>query len=454
MLERKEWVRVMEYQFKHLASSIVLGVALIAAASVAHAASMSLDDFVPPVSGGADKPETAASKAGDVVTAENMQDGLGYAYQQLIADSGQGILTVKTKTGMGVISASTESYTRYENLTATLLSKRGAYFKAFNSAQAQMVKYFEGLVNNCTSATSSKVLTLDTGKESVANTASGTAESCKETAKGILAGYVTYSVNDNDADDQVTITLASSTKTRGALDRISSAVVSTADPKKAFEYIAKEISLGIVPPMGAKLINDPVTGESIVIGFGSSIIRQNKDKKVLAMMGKMADDQSRIRANNSLVAFLNGSQVYWQGGFDEAQGESAQQFEVPVGSDGKPQTPVAFDDTRHVFLNSVSHSDDFKSVTAGKLPAGVITKTFPSEDGYWSNTISIYRPSATAQAQQEGRENRQASGKLGADGVSGQQQTQGHTIAIEGGVAPGSANPKGPSGSVVRDNDF
>jgi hypothetical protein len=39
------------------------------------------------------------------------------------------------------------------------------------------------------------------------------------------------------------------------------------------------------------------------------------------------------------------------GGFDEAQGESAQQFDVPVGSDGKPQTPVAFDDTRHVFLN-------------------------------------------------------------------------------------------------------
>jgi hypothetical protein len=444
----------MEYQFKHFASSIVLGVALIAAGSVATAASMSLDDFVPPVSGGTDKPQTAASKTGDVVTAENMQDGMGYAYQQLIADSGQGILTVQTKTGMGVISAATESYTRYENLTATLLSKRGAYFKAFNSAQAQMVKYFEGLENNCTSATTSKQLTLDTGKESMANTASGTAESCKEIAKGILAGYVTYSVNDNDANDQVTITLASSTKTRGALDRINSAVVSTADPKKAFEYIAKEISLGIVPPMGAKLINDPVTGESIVIGFGSSIIRQNKDKRVLATLVKMANDQSRMRANNSLVAFLNGSAVYWQGGFDEVQGESAQQFDVPVGPDGKPQTPVAFDTTRNKFLNSVSHSEDFKSVTGGKLPAGVITKTFPSEDGYWSYTISIYRQSATAQAQQEGLENRQAAGKPAADGVSRQQQTQGRAIEIEGGVSPGSANPKGPSGSVVRDNDF
>jgi hypothetical protein len=444
----------MEYQFKKLASSVALGVALIAAAGVAQAIPMSLDDFVPPVSGGADKPEKAASQAGDVVTAENMQDGLGYAYQQLIADNGQGILTVKTKTGMGVISASTAGYTRYENLNATLLSKRGAYFKAFNEAQGQMLKYHEGLESNCNSAISSKQLALDTGKESLANAATVTTESCKETVQGVLAGYVTYSVNDNEADDEVTITLASSTKTRGALNRMNGAVISTADPKKAFEYIAKEISLGVVPPMGAKLINDPVTGESIVIGFGSSIVRQNKDKKLMATMAKMANDQSRQRANNSLVAFLNGSKVYWQGGFDESQGESAQQFEVPVGEDGKAQTPVAFDDTRNTFLNAVSHSEDFKSVTGGKLPPGVITKTFPSEDGYWSNTISIYRPSATAKALQEGLENRQAGGKLGAGGVSSQQQTQARTIEIQGGVSPSSANPKGPSGSVVRDNDF
>jgi len=441
----------MEYQFKKLASSISLGVALIVSAGIAQA--MSLDEFVPPVSGGADKPATEASQSGDVVTAENMQDGLGYAYQQLIADSGQGILTVKTKTGMGVISASTAGYTRYENLTATLLSKRAAYFKAFNEAQGQMIKYFEGLESQCNSAVSSNQLTLDTGKESLANSATSAAENCKETAKGILAGYVTYSVNDNDTDDEVTITLASSTKTRGALNRLNGAVVSSKDPKKAFEYIAQEISLGIVPPMGAKLINDPVTGESIVIGFGSSIVRQNKDKKVMANMSKMAKDQSRQRANNSLVAFLNGSEIYWQGGFEEKQVESAQQFDVPVDENGKAMNPVAFDDTKNNFLNSVSHSEDFKTVTGGKLPPGVITKTFPSEDGYWSNTISIYRPSATAQAQQEGQENRQAGGNLGADGVNS-QQAQSRQVQMEGGVAPGSANPKGPSGSVVRDNDF
>lgn len=435
----------MEICFKQLAIAIALSTALNGLAQAAQP--MSLDDFVPPVSGGADKPASAASQAGDVVTADNLQDGLGYAYQQLLADNGQGILTVKTKTGMGVISASTVNYTRYENLNATLLSKRGAYFKAFNEAQGQLVKYFEGLESNCNSAVSAHELTLDTGKESLANVASGSSDTCKETAKGMLAGYVTYSVSDNDKDDAVTLTLASSTKTRGAMNRMNGAVVSSSDPKKAFEYIAREISLGVVPPMGAKLINDPETGESIVIGFGSSIIRQNADKRVMASMAKMANEQSRQRANNSLVAFLNGSEVYWQGGFDEKQIESGQQFDVPVDENGKAQAPVAFADTRNTFLNTVSHSEDFKSFTGGKLPPGVITKTFASEDGYWSNTIAIYRPSATLVAQQEGRENRQAAGAAPRGMAS-------RPVQIEGGVAPGSANSKGPTGSVVRDNDF
>lgn len=429
----------MNFQFKKLCLSVALGIPLISGPGFAVSQEMSLDDFLPPVSGGADKPVSEVSQEGDVVTAENMQDGLGYAYQQLIADSGQGILTVQTKTGMGVISAATTYYTRYENLNATMLSKRGAYFKAFNEAQGQLVKYFEGLVSNCNSAVSSNTLAIDTGTESHANSANGTNEVCKETAQGMLAGYVTYSVNDNNEDDQVTITLASSSKTRGALTRLNSAVITTEDPKKAFEFIIKEITLGVVPPMGAKLINDPVTGESIVIGFGSSVIRQNRDKKLMAQMTKMANDLSRLRANNSLVAFLNGSDVYWEGGFDETQLDSDQQFDVPVDKDGNAQAPVALDTTRSTFLSMVSQSEEFKAVTGGKLPAGVITKTITSEDGHWSNTIAIYRQSATAQANGSGASSSMA---------------QGRPIQMDGGVAPGSENPKGSSGSVVRDNDF
>lgn len=428
------------------AISIAFGMLLIGTSSLVQA--ISLDDFVPPVSGGADQPATEVTQSGDVVTAQNMQDGLSYAYQQLVADGGNGILTVQTKTGMGIISSVSLGYTRYENLNATLLSKRGAYFKAFNTAQQQLVEYFEGFENNCNAAVSNKTVSIDSGQESLANSVSSTEDSCKEITKGMLAGYVTYSVNDDVENDEVTITLASSTKTRSALTRVKGAIVSSQDPKKAFEYIAKEISLGVVPPMGAKLINDPETGESIVIGFGSSIIRQNKDKNMMRKLAGAAQLQSRQRANSALIAFLQGSTIYWEGGFDEQQVEAGQQFEVPMDQDGNVQDPVAYDATKNTFLNSMVASDEFSSVTGGKLPAGVITKNFPSEDGYWSNTIAIYRSSASATAQKEAQENTKA---VGAHNNS---QRTGRTMTIEGGITPDSVNPKGPSGSVVRDNDF
>lgn len=113
----------MNFDLKKLFLSVAIGFSLMSGSVVQ---AMNLDDFIPPVSGGADKPVNEVSKSGDVVTAENMQDGLGYAYQELMEEGGQGILTVQTKTGMGVISSATTGYTRYENINATMLSKRGS----------------------------------------------------------------------------------------------------------------------------------------------------------------------------------------------------------------------------------------------------------------------------------------------------------------------------------------
>lgn len=417
------------------------------------APAITLDDFVPPVQGGAADPAGPVKADRDVVTAETMQDGLSYAYKEILNEDGQGVRTVATKTGMGVIAAATVSYKRYENINATMLSKRGAYVRAFTDAQRRMVQYFKGFENNCKAAVSSNRLVLDTGVEGAANAGTTVDEVCSETVKGVLAAYVTYQVADNDADHEVTVALASSTKTRSAVDRPGGAVVVSTDPKRAFEHIAKEIALGVVPPLGAKLIHNPDNGEAIVIGFGSAIIRQNRDKAMMREMKDMARRQAETRANSALVSFLNGSDVYWQGGFDEKQIESSQQFDIPTDENGKPLDPVVFDDTRSVFLNAVRQSDDYKVVTSGNLPPGIKSKTFQSEDGFWMNSITIYMASATAEAAKAGRENEAAAGKLNG-ARQGARPPEGRTMQIEGGVAEGAANPKGPTGRAVRGNDF
>lgn len=421
---------------------------LVAALGIVGSASaLTLDDFLPPAAGGTVDPQQSVSQSDDVIQAETMQDAMGYAYQQLMNNDGAGVLTVKTKTGMGMLSTSTKTYQVYDNLNATLLSKRSAYTQAFISAQGQLVQSMNGFSSACEQQVSNNLSVFDTGVESNANSNKSSSEICREVTEGVLAGFVTYKVDDNADDMSVSVTIASSTKTRGVVGRAGGAVVVSADPSVAFEHIAREISIGVVPPVGAKLIYNPINNESIVIGFGSAIIRKNRDVNMQRQMRTLANRQSEARANNALIAFLNNSEVYWQGGFDEQQVESSEQFELPLGENNEALDPVAFDQTRNQFLSLVSQTDSYSVVTQGQVPAGVQTRSFPSEDGYWMNTIAIYMPSVTAQAQQAAAENRNAV-NASSEGQSGRR------INMQGGLNSGAENPQGPSGRVVRDNDF
>ncbi len=440
---------------KKVSSQLAVGFTLIIAALAAQAQSVSIDDFLPPAQGGASEAQTPVQEKGEVMVAQTMQDGLAYAYQKILDEDGEGVRNIQTKSGMGVIATAVATYNTYENPNATLLAKRGAYLKAFTKAKSMLVKNMEGFENQCSTAVQDKMVVIDTGKESAANSADAAKETCAEVAKGVLSAYITYAVKDDVEHTEVTVSIASSTKTRSAVDRVGGSVVMSTDPRKAFEYIAKEISLGIVPPMGAKLIQNPENGESIVIGFGSAIVRENKDRGMARNLLSMARQQAQTRSNSALVSFLNGDEVYWKGGFDESKIESNEQFEIPVDRNGQPKDPAVFETPKKQFLNVLQQSNDYSVVTQGKLPPGVIPKTFPSEDGHWIYSIAVYMPSATAQAQKAGGENRAAAGKLNQTQADGEPSSRSaRTMRMEGGMTEGGTNPQGPSGRVVNDNDF
>jgi hypothetical protein len=414
------------------------------------ACAISLDDFKPPAQGGPSVPTGQTSQTRDVVVANNMQDGLSSAYQHILKeDDGRGVRTVRTKTGFGFIASSAASYRRYDNLTATLLSKRSAYLIAFTDAQARLVKYKNGFENHCRTAISSGLVAMTTGNEDVANRSTSVNERCSDVASGMLSGFITYQVRDDDSNNEVFVSIASSTATRAAVSRAGSAVINSQDPQAAFAHVAKEIALGVVPPLGAKLIHNPSNGESIVVGFGSAIVRQNRDRSMMSSMRDLARGQSETRANSALLAFLKGSSIYWKGGFDEKQVESSQQFAIPKDGQGVPGDPVVLDKTRDFFLNAVSKTDEYSVITGGQLPKGVVTRTFPSDDGYWMHSISVYSPSNSA------RVGHSTAGSGAAANVTDtvSSEPRGRPLRIEGGVNDNSPNPKGPSGRAVRSKD-
>lgn len=432
---------------------IVMTTGILGAVGHASAQNLDLDSFLAPVQGGSDTVQ-GDIEVGDTVHAETMQDGLNAA-NGLLAEDGDGVLLVSTKTGLGTIARASASYNIYENLNATLLSKRAAYFRAYQEAKRQLLVNFDGVQNSCEGAVSDELVDLQTGVESAANTLTETSEMCKETISGLLAAFVVFDVDDDVNDQEVSISVASSTKTRSAFSRLGEAVIQTGDPNAAFKNLMVEIARFATPPMGARLITAPDTGEQVVVGFGSSIIRTNKNKSVAKRLAKAAKNNAETRARNALVQFLQGDKLYWEGGFDESQIEGSQQFEIPVDENGDLGDPQVLDNERNVFLNVLTDSQAYSTVSSGKVPPGVRTRSFESEDGHWHFSVAVFQQSATAQARQASRENQAAAGKM--DQMESQQGSTGSSsraLKVEGGLSSGAANPQGPSGQVSEKDDF
>ena len=421
----------------------------------ASAQNLDLDSFLAPVQGGSETVEGDV-EVGETVHAETMQDGLNAA-NGLLSEDGDGVLLVSTKTGLGTIARASATYNTYENLNATLLSKRAAYFRAYQEAKKQLLVNFDGVQNSCEGAVNDELVDLQTGVESAANTFTETSEMCLETISGLLAAFVVYDVDDDVDNTQVSISVASSTKTRSAFSRLGEAVIRTGDPSAAFQNLMVEIARFATPPMGARLITAPDTGEQVVVGFGSSIIRTNKNKNVANRLAKAAKSNAETRARNALVQFLQGDRLYWEGGFDESQIEGSQQFEIPVDEQGNVGDPQVLENERNMFLNVLTDSQAYSTVSSGKLPPGVRTRSFTSQDGNWQFSVAVFSQSATVQARQAGAENKAAAGTLDKMQSQGSQTSGGSAsrpLKTEGGLSADSANPQGLSGQVSDKNDF
>ncbi|OOF08004.1 hypothetical protein BZG82_15675 [Salinivibrio sp. PR5] len=428
----------------------LLSLVLASAFGSAHAnVDFDLNDLVPAT----DAPsETQAlntddvKEVGDLVVAADPKVAVLVAHQSLIEDEGDGVKMIAVGSGIGILSTGSGSYETYENRNATLLSKRGAYMRAFQIAKKQLVENMEGMSNMCATAINETMDVIDTATEGAANTTSMMSDNCAESVKGALAGYVTFDVYDDPSENLVRVSLISTPKTREQTKRKVGALTQTTKPNVIFKQIVADLQAGVLPPVGAKVITNTETGESFVLGFGSSIIRDNKNKSVKRKLLGMSKSQAQAKARNGLIAVMQGEQIYWEGGFTENQLERNEQFEYPSESINPADAKILAAD-KHTFINNIKSFDSYKSFAAGQVPPGVSVKTFKSSDGEWMLAVAVYAPSLEATAKQAAAENKKRVRE-------GQNASSSHKISTTGGLTHGSKNSQGPSGQVSNANDL
>lgn len=413
-------------------SSLALAIGLMMPAA---AQDFDLADLVPARPG-----QTAPTDAvvdGDLVVASDEKSAVSAAHQSLIDNNEDGVRLIQVGSGVGVLSSASAFYQTYENINATLLSKRGAYNQAALMAKTQLVENMNGMDVRCANIASLTMDVIDTGTDSLANTATAMTEQCQESVEGSLAGYVTFDVFDDPDAKQVRISLISTPKTRQQISLNRGAVTQTSDPAEIFKQIMEDMSKGVLPPMGAKVLTVEPTGEVILMGFGSAIVRSNDNPRVANRLKETANRQSQTRARAALLGTLQGEEVYWQGSFDERQIESAAQFEYEDPYLADPSTANQLNQDKEGFLNHLTTSDDYQTIAGGELPAGVNVRSFTSEDGYWQYSVAVYSPTLEAVATEAAAQTEH--------GITGRGNRR---ISIFGGLNENAENPQGPSGQV------
>jgi len=409
------------------------------AAVPAQAQDFDLTDMVPARPGQAVEPQGDVVVEDGIVIAADEATAVSVAHQQLIDNTQDGVMTIAVGSGVGLLSTGSASYQTYDNINATLLSKRAAYNQAFLAAKKGLVEYQKGAEVVCSNLVSMQMDYIDSGTDSMGNTSTSSKEGCADSVAGSLAGYVTYDVFDDTDKKSVRISVISTPKTREQIQANTGAVSVVSDPNEVFKQVVSDIQKGVMPPLGAKVLTNANTGEVVLMGFGSAIIRQNNNARIASRLADAAMRQSQTRARAALLGTMQGEEIYWRGSFDESQVESTEQFEYedPVLQD--PSEVEKLDQERTVFLNQFKETQDYGSLTKGQLPPGVGLRSFVSEDGYWQYTVAVYAPSLSAAAKEAARD-QQARGKDARD--------------ARGGVNNKGANPRGASGKVSKEDDL
>jgi hypothetical protein len=425
--------------------SMVFAMSGVLASDSLRAQAFGLSDLL----GSANGPEQAETHAaGEVVVSDNLGDAAVHAHNILL-EEGQGVRFLQVGSGTGVLAMGQSAYQTYDNINATLLSKRASYQRAANQAKRFLLGHFNQPEITCTQIGRDVLQIIDTGSESFANAMTLSEEECRNSISAALSGYVTFSVDDDPANQQVSVTLISTPRTQSEITASTGALIVSSQPGEVFNAILADLATGVAPPMGARLIVNPVNGENVVVGFGSAIRRQNSNANLQRRLAEAANEQARMRAQAALLGTLRGEDVYWEGGFDEAQMEGVAQFETDPSLDAEDVVQVLTEE-KSAFLSVMNMSDAYRVVQTGQLPPGVTARTFASEDGYWSFAVAVFSPTLEASARQAA-ERMRAGREQGTPGAVTGPRTRSLQL---GGPTDGAANPTGPRGQVSRESDL
>ena len=405
--------------------SVVLAAVMLFVCSVSYAApKFSADDFTPPV-------QASDEEQADLLTVQNPDDvttetdpavnrpvtkGLTVqdAINAIVQRHEEGCDMIATpEGGYGFVATGLGTYRKdMQNITALRIAQRNAYVQAFMQAKSQMAGLVSGIAVEGITNFDSQVSAEDTDKEATRSSDSSSAESVRIAVAGVLKGFVTYNVYDDFANGLVYVTIVSTPKTRGKFSRVTDSTINAESINAGLNAVLAEIQSGLVPLVGGRVVEDPVTGEIAFVGFGSAVVRQEKNPAMRAQLLRVAQSSAGLRAADALCGIIVGDSTRSESKLDEQTKESMTSYEQAEAADPMNTLATSGDiaeaeKAQNEFRNSMQFSQTIESARRGTLPPGVMRRAWLDDEGTFAYAIAIYRPSLTNAATRDAKEMRE-----------------------------------------------
>lgn len=423
-----------------------------------HATQPTADDFLPPIQASTTEQQqqltqiqapvqqvTDPTTGKTVAQGQTTQDTINFVVNKHSA----GAEMIKVGSGSGWVATGIGGYEMMENPTATRIAKRNAYVRAFLEAKKNLAETLNGLNSKGRNQILEQMEQVTDNKADLADYSNTQEEKLEQAVQMLLTGFVVYTVADDVANKTVYVSIVTTPKTRGKFNRVSPYGIEANSMRDGLNQVLLEIQNGLIPPVGGKMIQVPVTGEMAFVGFGSDIIRSSANSALQMKMRLNATKIAQMRAKDALLGMIIGDDTQWKSRVDETTLQTIKQFEASDNAQDK--SVKRFEQTRQNFLNVQKSSEQFQSIRQGVLPPGVVTKTYTSKDNAEMYAVSVYIPSLTNQAQQAAQEMQQMQPLtvVPASPLPEKVTTDNNVVP-----SPGHTITPGPTGPISRDQDL
>jgi hypothetical protein len=385
-------------------------------ASASAQAQPTVDDLLAPIQGGPRevKEPQKVRVEGNVVSAASAQDAVNAAVQANVKEAGAsttpeiGARWAKFPSGLGVVATGLATYRTMENPTATRLAQRKAYVIAFMRAKTEMAKFLKGVSNDGGEQVRDILAQVALPKEDLANSDINSKEAITQKVERLLRGFVIYEVNDDPKQQLIHVSIVSTPRTQGRLNRPVPSALEADDLRDGLNQVLQEVRTGLVPPVGGRVILVKKTGETAFVGFGSAIVASNKNAALQARLNLDALKVASIRSVDSLCGLIIGDRTSWQGQVSETQKDVIRDFEELKADDplakNNPAGVQKLEKARQEFVNKRRTDELLTSARKGILPPGISPRCWYDEDHAWAYAISVYIPSQSRAAAEFGKQ--------------------------------------------------